>query len=244
MKPRENDSMPPELPLEPRGVEVSGDPRSERDLRAIKFGRALLNVPQPRVTAAVLIAGILAAALQCAAPESNRSSQSGAKGVTSDHEAGLAAWDVVYRVLQHPRCLNCHPAGDAPLQGEHSLPHLQNVTRGPDGHGLFGMRCETCHQETNLPGEHMPPGAPKWHLPPKDMPLVFEGKSSAELCRQIQDKKQNGGKSMDEIFHHMAHDALVLWGWAPGEGREPVSVPHDELVKALCTWIANGCGCP
>jgi hypothetical protein len=42
----------------------------------------------------------------------------------------------------------------------------------------------------------------------------------------------------------MAHDALVLWGWSPGEGRAPVSTPHAELVAALRRWIDGGCACP
>src|SRR5688572_11603649 len=40
-----------------------------------------------------------------------------------------------YRVFMHPRCMNCHPVGDAPLQGDDSHIHAQNVTRGPDGKG-------------------------------------------------------------------------------------------------------------
>src|ERR1700682_5767653 len=82
-----------------------------------------------------------------------------------DEAASRAAFLQLYRVLTSPRCQNCHPAGDAPLQGDDSHVHLQNVTRDKDGHGFYGMRCDTCHQATNLPGEHMPPGNPKWSLP-------------------------------------------------------------------------------
>lgn len=156
----------------------------------------------------------------------------------------LAAWDVVYRVLQHPRCLNCHPLGDVPLQGEHSVPHAQNVQRGPEGKGLFAMRCSACHHTQNAPGTHMPPGAPHWQLPHPDAPLVFEGRSSAELCRQLKDPARNGGKSPEEILHHVAEDALVRWGWEPGEGREPVPVPHARFVAAMRTWVESGCDCP
>jgi len=41
----------------------------------------------------------------------------------------------VYKVFTSPRCQNCHPAGDAPLQGDDSHIHMQNVNRGKDGHG-------------------------------------------------------------------------------------------------------------
>ena len=45
------------------------------------------------------------------------------------------------RVLQHPRCLNCHPAGDRPTQHEAMTPHEPWVVRGVDGMGVAGL----CH---------------------------------------------------------------------------------------------------
>ena len=154
------------------------------------------------------------------------------------------AWDTVYEVLQHPRCLNCHPAGDAPLVGDATEPHPQNVQRGPLGVGLFAMRCNTCHLTQNVEGAHLPPGAPRWQLPTRGMPLVFEGKSSRELCLQLRDPLRNGGKTPAELLEHVTKDPLVLWGWAPGEGRAPVSVPHEEFVRAMKTWVESGCRYP
>src|ERR1700682_778599 len=107
-----------------------------------------------------------------------------------DASASRAAFLQIYRVLTSPRCQNCHPAGDTPLQGDDSHVHLQNVTRGKDGHGVYGMRCDTCHQTTNLPGAHMPPGNPKWSLPSAEEKMVFVGRSPAELCRQLKDSKR------------------------------------------------------
>src|SRR5262245_10196620 len=40
----------------------------------------------------------------------------------NDAEA-RAAFTEAFKVFSHPRCVNCHPAGDAPLQGEDSRPH-------------------------------------------------------------------------------------------------------------------------
>ena len=74
--------------------------------------------------------------------------------------ASRAAFLAAYPVFMHPRCMNCHPAGDAPLQGEDSHPHLQNVKRGPDGKGLYALKCGNCHQNQNLAGEGMPPDIP------------------------------------------------------------------------------------
>ncbi len=165
-------------------------------------------------------------------------------GDPAAHQRGTAAFATVYRVLQHPRCVNCHPVGRVPLQGDARRPHAQNVHGGEDGRGRFALRCAACHFDGNAVGHHAPPGAPGWHLPHADMPLVFEGRTRAQLARQRADRRHNGGKSIEQVFDHVAHDALVLWGWNPGEGRRPVDVPHAEFVAAMRTWIDAGCPVP
>jgi cytochrome c5 len=40
------------------------------------------------------------------------------------------------KVLAHPRCVNCHPAGDRPRQGDVQRLHQPPVARGEDGFGL------------------------------------------------------------------------------------------------------------
>jgi hypothetical protein len=157
---------------------------------------------------------------------------------------GLSDWNTVYRVLQHPRCKNCHPAGDAPLQGEASLPHAQNVQRGPEGKGVYAMRCDACHQTHNQSDPRLPPGGPNWHLPEPEVPLVFEGKSSSELARQLGDPERNGHLTREGLLEHVMHEPLVLWGWDPGPGRQPVTVPHEEFVAAMRGWIEAGCPVP
>ncbi|MEA2695183.1 MAG: hypothetical protein QOJ16_4570 [Acidobacteriota bacterium] len=161
--------------------------------------------------------------------------------------AALAAFDTIQTVLQHPRCQNCHIPGDAPLQFDSGLTHAQNVQRGPEGKGVAGLPCATCHAEGNPPasyGPHMPPGAPKWHLPPPERKMVFIGLSKADLCATVKDTQRNGGKDLAALLEHVDHDKLVLWGWNPGVGRAPVSVPHDAFVASFKTWIAGGAPCP
>src|SRR3989449_5653350 len=130
---------------------------------------------------------------------------------SSDDAAARAAFLAAAPVFTHPRCQNCHPAGDAPLEGDDSHPHAQSVKRGPDGRGKYGMKCSACHQLTNLPGANMPPGAPNWHLPPPNMRMVFVGRTPGELCRQLKDPSQNGGKTIHQIIEHVTSDKLVLW---------------------------------
>ena len=160
---------------------------------------------------------------------------------------GIAAFETVRAVLQHPRCQNCHIPGDAPLQFDAGLPHLQNVLRGSEGTGAPGLACATCHATVNPPasyGANMPPGAPNWHLPPPEQKMVFINLTSGELCRVVRDPKKNGGKDFAALTEHVAHDKLVLWGWQPGMGRAPVSVPHAEFVAKFKTWIDGGAPCP
>src|SRR5262245_22996407 len=126
--------------------------------------------------------------------QSSRAAEEGAK----DSEVSKAAFLEAYKVFMHPRCMNCHPNGDRPLQGDDSHIHAQNVQRGPDGKGLFALKCANCHQDKNLPGANMPPGNPNWHLLTPEMPMVFQGRSPRELALQMVDTKQNGGKSLAE----------------------------------------------
>jgi hypothetical protein len=165
------------------------------------------------------------------------------KKSTRDDARARKAFGEAYEVLISPRCVNCHPKGDAPLQGENSHVHTQNVKRGEDGHGKFGMKCGTCHQTKNLKGMNMPPGTADWHLPEAKMPLVFEGKSAGELCRQMKDPRTNGGKSLAGVLDHL-ETPLVKWGWNPGDGRPAPPLTYAEFVRAMRTWVAAGGACP
>ena len=159
----------------------------------------------------------------------------------------LKDFAVVQRVLQHPRCQNCHIPGDAPLQFDEGRAHAQNVRRGPEGKGAPGLPCATCHATKNPPasyGEHMPPGAPNWHLPPPERKMVFIGLTAGDLCRVIKDPAKNGGRDMAALLKHVGEDKLVLWGWDPGLGRAPVDVPHADFVAAFRRWADAGAPCP
>jgi hypothetical protein len=147
-------------------------------------------------------------------------------------------------VLRHPRCMNCHSQGDFPRQGDDGHPHTMNVRRGPAGMGVTAEKCSTCHQDHNLNGAHLPPGAPGWHLPPPSMPMIWQGLTDAQLCQSIKDPKQNRGRNLDQLVEHLTEDKLVMWGWNPGQGRTPVPIPHDEFSAKVKAWRAAGAPCP
>ena len=160
-----------------------------------------------------------------------------------DSVLSVTAFMEVYKVLMSPRCMNCHPAGENPLQGDDSHPHVMLPQRGKDGKGISAMKCSNCHQATNVEGLNQPPGHPDWHLPPADMKMVFEGRSPKQLAKQLVNPKTNGNKNLKQLLEH-ADDGLVKAGWNPGEGRTLPPLTHEEFKKAWITWIENGAYAP
>jgi hypothetical protein len=145
------------------------------------------------------------------------------------------------RVLLHPRCINCHPAGDVPHRGMALALHDPPVARGPAGRGVPGNECTTCHQDRNQELTRVP-GAPNWHLAPIEMAWV--GKTPAELCAQLKDPARNGGKTLAQIALHNARDELVAWGWQPGAGREPAPGTQQQFGALVTAWVDTGAHCP
>lgn len=155
---------------------------------------------------------------------------------------GDEPFDKMMAVLTHKRCVNCHPAGDRPHQGEDSHVHNFGVQRGEDNHGVAALRCETCHQHENNEYSGVP-GAPEWSLAPKQM--FWEGLSRVEIAKSMTDPKRNGGRSLEQTVEHLTEHALVLWAWEPGvdaagNPREVPPVPKDEYIKAVKEWAEAG----
>ena len=159
--------------------------------------------------------------------------------IAKDSIESVRAFMKVYQVLMSPRCMNCHPAGDAPLQGDDNHIHTMNVVRGPDGTGLYAVKCSNCHQPTNVPGLHTPPGNPKWQLPPANMKMVFQGKTAHQLALQIMNYKLNGHKNKEQLIEH-ARDTLVKGAWNMGEGRVPPPMTYTAFVTAWDNWVNKG----
>ena len=57
-----------------------------------------------------------------------------------------------------------------------------------------------------------------------------------EICVQIKDRERNGGRSLDDLVHHIGTDTLVGWAWAPGIGRQPA--PGTQAKPAR--WSRHG----
>ena len=158
----------------------------------------------------------------------------------------VALFGEASRVIQSPRCLNCHPVDRIPTQGEDLHPHVPPMQAGDAGHGPAGMVCSTCHQSdtvvTHTTSIASIPGHSHWALAPASM--AWQGKSAAAICRQIKDPARNGGRTLDQIHEHMASDTLVGWAWHPGAGRRPAPGTQQRFGAIVAAWIDTGAACP
>ncbi|MEC9356826.1 MAG: Isoquinoline 1-oxidoreductase subunit [Pseudomonadota bacterium] len=162
-------------------------------------------------------------------------------GIDDESERSRALFVEAFKVIGHPRCVNCHPASNTPTQGMDMHTHNPPVARGKDNHGVVGMRCDTCHQDENFAASGVP-GHPEWHLAPIEM--AWQGRTITEICEQIQDPDRNGGKDLEALHHHMAEDSLVGWGWNPGSDREAVPGTQAAFGALIQAWIETGAACP
>jgi len=204
--------------------------------------------------AAAAAVGVLAASAAVAQIQDTRTSNprdlrplASFSGISDQAERSRALFNEIAKVVTHPRCMNCHPAGNHPLQGDDRHEHLPPVPRGDAGLGVAGLNCATRHTERNftLVGAatyKSIPGHPRWQLAPIEM--AWEGKSVSQICQQLKDPARNGGRTLALLHEHFAKDDLVAWGWAPGEGREPAPGNQQQLGELAQAWIDSGAQCP
>ena len=143
--------------------------------------------------------------------------------------------------------MNCHPAGEHPLQGAEQRPHMPPVWRSRPAVADPGTNCAGCHTDSNYTLHegakyHSIPGHPRWEVAPLSM--AWEGKSLREICIQLKDKDRNGGRDLALLHEHIAKDDLVAWGWQPGQGREPAPGSQELAGRLVQAWIDSGAECP
>ena len=187
-----------------------------------------------------VLALLLALATTVAADPEGLRGPEAFESIENTDERSQALFVEAGKVLLHPRCVNCHPAGDVPRQGGDGKLHEPRVQRGAAGHGAVGMRCITCHTTENFdPGRV--PGAPNWHLAPASM--AWEGRTLAQLCEQLKDPER-AHMDLAGLVRHMSEDPLVAWAWDPGVGREAPPGSQEQLGELIAAWVATGAACP
>lgn len=165
---------------------------------------------------------------------------------------GLAAWNRIYEVTSHPRCSNCHTgASDRPMWSGPSYgktrPHGMNIRAGESRMGVEYVPCATCHvtnqtaSSTNKIPHTAPQVAAPWRLAPAE--ADWFGKTSVEICTQLRDPDQNGGRDALDLASHLDHDLILHWAWAPGGTREPAPYSLQEHVNDILAWGIAGFPC-
>lgn len=165
--------------------------------------------------------------------------------ITDAKARSVALFEEMGKVLTDPRCLNCHPVTGGPTQGDLMTPHMPPVVRGEADFGAPGMNCSACHGTENVAfaaGGGSIPGHDPWTLAPVEM--GWQGLSLGEICAQLKDPARNGGKDLEALYAHNAHDGLVGWGWNPGKGRAPAPGTQEEFGELTRAWIDTGAACP
>jgi hypothetical protein len=200
------------------------------------------NLRVPLVVSIVILsADMLAAQAVPDAPPHDLASVESFSSIGDTSARSAAIFTELGKVLTHPRCLNCHPAGDRPRQGDTARLHQPPVERGADGFGLPAMRCPICHLQANFDAAGVP-GNPIWHLAPREM--AWEGKTLREICVQIKDPARNGNRSLDALIEHIGEDHLVGWAWSPGYGRQPAPGTQKQAGALVEAWVKTGAECP
>jgi hypothetical protein len=202
-------------------------------------------IPFFMAAAALLSVGLVASLALGRDPKGGLRDAKSFDSISDRGQRSVALFEEAGKVIQNPRCMNCHPAGDRPSQGADMHPHNPPVVRG-DGMGATGMQCVTCHLDANTPIKtasiHSVPGNPEWRLAP--IALAWQGKSLGDICREIKDPRRNGGKDLVKLHEFMAKDELVAWGWNPGDGRDPVPGTQAQFGEIIQAWIDTGAVCP
>ena len=193
--------------------------------------------------AAVLLSPAFAAADTAA--DRTLKSPSAFASIADKTERSRAIFGEIGKLVTHPRCMNCHPAGEHPLQGEDQHEHMPPVWRGENGH--LATNCAGCHTNQNTTLHEAAsyksiPGNPRWSLAPLSM--AWQNKSLGEICRQLKDVTRNGGRDLAMLQEHIAKDDVVAHGWDPGEGREPAPGNQQAAGQLVQAWIDSGAECP
>ena len=193
------------------------------------------------ITVTALLISVLTAYAVADGPAERLASVESFSSIPDTAARSAALFTELGKVLTHPRCLNCHPAGDRPHQTDVMRLHQPPVERGADGFGLPAMRCPICHQRANFEPAGVP-GNPIWHLAPREM--GWEGKTLAETCAQLKDPARNGGRTPEALIEHIGTDHLVGWAWAPGGNRKPAPGTQKEAGALVEAWVQTGATCP
>jgi hypothetical protein len=229
----------------------------DRTTKATKGTKMPMGATRPNIKVYLSIVAVcavfaltgasLSASLSDGQEHASLKSPSDFAGITDREARSRALFVEAAKVITNPRCVNCHPAGDHPLQSSDEHVHQPEVWRGDAGDGVPGLHCATCHTDRNVNVTGATtydsiPGSPRWSLAPIEM--AWQGKTTHDICEQIKDPARNGGRTLALLHDHMANDDIVAHGWDPGAGRTPAPGSQKVFGELIQAWIDAGAACP
>lgn len=197
------------------------------------------------VTVPAMALFCLAGSILADTPSPPLQSPAAFRTIADERARSAALFTEAGKVLQHPRCLNCHPVTREPTQGDDLHPHVPKLQIG-NNDGTKALPCSSCHGTTNsdtLGGRVKSiPGTTGWALAPASM--AWQTLTAGQICAQLKDPARNGKRTLAQIHEHLAKDHLVGWAWHPGEGRTPPPGTQKIFGELIGAWIETGAHCP
>ena len=162
------------------------------------------------------------------------------KSIGNQEDRSRAIFTEIGKVLTNPRCMNCHPAGDHPLQGAEHREHSPPVWRGESGAGVPGASCAMCHTESNFTLHEA-------------ATLSKHPRKSALAARAVVDElgRKNARRHLSAIERYKTAMAgaisqrcrsmLPRMTWWPGGGTpDQVANPRRAVRKRPVLWFKPG----
>ena len=139
--------------------------------RAAMLARSIVLTVSIACSAAVAFSTAFAETEPKPVSHQNLKSPSEFESIGDQADRSRAIFTEIGKLVTHPRCMNCHPAGDHPLQGAEHREHSPPAWRGESGAGVPGASCAMCHTGGNFTLHEAAtyqsiPGHPRWQLAP------------------------------------------------------------------------------
>ncbi len=163
-------------------------------------------------------------------------------GIKNQRARSVALFQEAGKVIQHPRCVNCHPAGDRPTQTDRMRPHQPLVVRGADGHGRAGnglhdlpSRDEFRCREVAGPSRTGISPRPRW---------LGRAARSARFARRSRTRSATAARTWRRSFTTWLRIRWSVGAGRPGQGRTPAPGTQAEFGALIKAWAASGAHCP
>ena len=168
--------------------------------------------------------------------------------IADQAERSRALFNEVAKVVTHPRCMNCHPAGEHPTQGNDQHEHMPPTCAARPASASPGVLLGLPHREELHAGRHRRDATRAFRAirAGSSRRSRWRGRASrsARSASSSRTRSATAARSLALLHEHFAKDDLVAWGWAPGEGREPAPGTQQQLGELAQAWIDTGAECP